>query len=116
MAGGAGRGHGADTCVPALVPRLAGGQSQHPLTIPMSSLAHIVLPRSPHLWKDPDTFRPERFAERFENPAFEGRWAGYDPELQGNSLYPNEVASDFALLPFGKSCRLTGLSTAPPAT
>nr|AGK38421.1 CYP97B1 [Parachlorella kessleri] len=63
------------------------------------------LHRSPHLWKDPDTFRPERFAERFENPAFEGRRAGYDPELQGNSLYPNEVASDFALLPFGGGIR-----------
>lgn len=40
-------------------------------------------------------------AERFENPAFGGAWAGYNPDAQGASLYPNEVSSDFAFLPFG---------------
>lgn len=63
------------------------------------------LHRSPHLWKDPDEFRPERFGERFENPGFGGKWAGYNPESQGSSLYPNEVASDFAFLPFGGGMR-----------
>ncbi|KAK9809041.1 hypothetical protein WJX72_008327 [[Myrmecia] bisecta] len=63
------------------------------------------LHRSPHLWKDPDTFRPERFSERFSNPAYEGRWAGYRPEAQGSSQYPNEVAADFAFLPFGGGSR-----------
>eukprot|EP00887_Chlorella_sp_A99_P005162 scaffold40.g5162.t1 len=43
--------------------------------------------------------------ERRENPAFEGAWAGYNPLLQGTSLYPNEVASDFAFLPFGGGIR-----------
>ncbi len=61
--------------------------------------------RSPHLWKDPDTFRPERFSETNTNPAFEGRWAGYRPEAQGSSLYPNEVAADFAFIPFGGGAR-----------
>ncbi len=35
------------------------------------------LHRSPHLWKDPDAFRPERFSEPHSNPAFNGKWAGY---------------------------------------
>ena len=61
--------------------------------------------RSPHLWKDPDTFTPERFSETNSNAAFEGRWAGYRPEAQGSSLYPNEVAADFAFIPFGGGAR-----------
>lgn len=59
------------------------------------------LHRSPYLWRDPDDFRPERFKETFSNPDFEGTWAGYRPSAQGNALYPNEVASDFAFIPFG---------------
>lgn len=59
------------------------------------------LHRSPHLWKDPNEFRPERFQETFSNDAFDGAWAGYRPSAQGSALYPNEVASDFAFIPFG---------------
>jgi len=62
------------------------------------------LHRSPYLWKEPDAFRPERFSEANANPEFK-EWAGYDPEKQGSSLYPNEVASDFAFLPFGGGIR-----------
>jgi cytochrome P450 len=62
------------------------------------------LHRSPHLWKDPDAFRPERFNEENSNPSFK-EWEGYNPEKQGSSLYPNEVASDFAFLPFGGGIR-----------
>lgn len=33
-------------------------------------------------------------------------WEGYRPELVGSSsLYPNEVASDFAFIPFGGGAR-----------
>lgn len=63
------------------------------------------LHHSPHLWKDPEAFRPERFSERFENPAFNGAWAGYNPEAQGSVMYPNEIAGDFGFLPFGGGSR-----------
>ena len=63
------------------------------------------LHHSPHLWKDPEEFRPERFSERFENPAFNGAWAGYNPEAQGSAMYPNEIAADFGFLPFGGGSR-----------
>ncbi len=34
------------------------------------------LHHSPHLWKDPEAFRPDRFAETNSNAAFGGKWAG----------------------------------------
>ena len=36
---------------------------------------------------------------KFTNPKIEG-WNGYDPELV-TGLYPNEVATDYAYVPFG---------------
>ncbi len=32
-------------------------------------------------------------------------WEGYKPELLGSNLYPNEVVSDFAFIPFGGGAR-----------
>lgn len=62
------------------------------------------LHRSPALWKDAERFEPERFDEPYTNPDLPG-WAGYNPEAQGSSMYPNEVSSDFAFLPFGGGSR-----------
>ena len=39
------------------------------------------------------------------NDAHAGSWAGYRPSAQGSSLYPNEVSSDFAFIPFGGGAR-----------
>lgn len=91
-------------CNPIAVLCAEGAPSPDPLPSPPLPWTPLLAPslRSPYLWKDPDAFRPERFSEKFENPDFGGKWAGYNPELQGSSLYPNEVASDFALLPFGE--------------
>jgi cytochrome P450 len=63
------------------------------------------LHHSPHLWKDPEAFRPGRFSEQFSNPAFNGEWAGYRPDSSPGAMYPNEITSDFAFLPFGGGAR-----------
>ncbi|XP_010532498.1 PREDICTED: cytochrome P450 97B3, chloroplastic [Tarenaya hassleriana] len=58
------------------------------------------LHRSPYFWDSPDDFEPERFLRKRESDGIEG-WAGFDPSRSPGALYPNEVISDFALLPFG---------------
>lgn len=63
-------------------------------------LAIYNLHRSEDFWENPDTFDPDRFDRPFQNKGVEG-WAGFDPELLKGQMYPNEVASDFAYLPFG---------------
>jgi cytochrome P450 len=59
---------------------------------------------SPDVWENPATFDPTRF----ERPAPGDparNWKGYDPTKVGSSLFPNEMASDFAFVPFGGGAR-----------
>ena len=60
--------------------------------------------RDGRFWPNPDQFEPERFTRPYSNPDIPD-WAGYDPKKWEGKLYPNEVASDFAFMPFGGGAR-----------
>ncbi|KAL3646192.1 hypothetical protein CASFOL_011372 [Castilleja foliolosa] len=57
------------------------------------------LHRSPYFWDKPNDFEPERF--QVPKPSQVEGWAGFDPSRSPGALYPNEIISDFAFLPFG---------------
>ena len=61
------------------------------------------LHRSEDLWDEPLRYNPDRWAAAFQNEAVEG-WKGFRPE-RINGLYPDEMATDFAFLPFGGGAR-----------
>ncbi|XP_059452203.1 cytochrome P450 97B2, chloroplastic [Corylus avellana] len=72
-------------------------------TIPAGTdifLSVYNLHRSPYFWDRPHEFEPERFLVQKESEGIEG-WAGFDPSRSPGALYPNEIISDFAFLPFG---------------
>lgn len=57
------------------------------------------LHRSPYFWDNPNDFEPERF--QVQKLSQVDGWAGFDPSRSPGALYPNEIISDFAFLPFG---------------
>ena len=66
-------------------------------------LALYNIHRSNDYWENPDVYDPERFLRPFSN-ANRPEWEGYKPNIN-SQLYPNEVHSDFAFLPFGAGSR-----------
>lgn len=57
------------------------------------------LHRSPELWENPEKYDPTRWEREFSNKGIKD-WEGYNPD-KISGLYPNEIAADFAFLPFG---------------
>jgi len=62
------------------------------------------LHRDEKYWPNPNTYDPDRFKRKYTNPDIPG-WAGYDPDGWKSQLYPNEIASDYAFIPFGAGPR-----------
>jgi cytochrome P450 len=60
--------------------------------------------RDERFWPEPDTFDPMRWTRAYKNPEVP-EWEGYDPAKWANKLYPNEISTDFAYLPFGGGAR-----------
>ena len=59
--------------------------------------------RSESFWVEPNRYNPDRFASNFSNPS-QPAWGGYSVGA-GSQLYPNEIHSDFAFMPFGGGTR-----------
>ena len=63
------------------------------------------LHRSEELWgENSEVFDPTRWERDYTNENIEG-WQGYNSSKIGGGLYPNEITSDFAFLPFGGGAR-----------
>lgn len=63
------------------------------------------LHRAPEYWENPEKYDPTRWERPFKNPGIKG-WGGYDPDKMSEfALYPNEIAGDYAFLPFGAGKR-----------
>lgn len=67
-------------------------------------MAVYSIHRDERFWPEPDKFDPMRFTRPYKNPDIPA-WEGFDPARWEGKLYPNEVAADFAFLPFGGGAR-----------
>jgi cytochrome P450 len=67
-------------------------------------MAIYSLHRDERFWPEPDKFDPLRFTRHYKNPDIPD-WNGFDPTKWEQKLYPNEIAADFAFLPFGGGAR-----------
>ena len=79
-----------------------GGREAHVIRGMDMFIAIYNIHRDERFWPNPNQFDPDRFTRPYSNPDIPD-WAGYDPTKW--TLYPNEVASDFAFLPFGGGAR-----------
>mmetsp|Transcript_12918 Transcript_12918/g.27429 ORF Transcript_12918/g.27429 Transcript_12918/m.27429 type:complete len:688 (+) Transcript_12918:153-2216(+) len=90
---------------PDIVPKGGGARQATVLRGMDVFMATHSLHRDARYWEDPNTFNPDRFLKAYHNPSIP-EWKGYDPERwRHKSLYPDEVASDFAFVPFGGGAR-----------
>ena len=63
------------------------------------------LHRAPEYWDNPEKYDPTRWERSFKNPGIKD-WGGYNPDkISDSMLYPNEITSDYAFLPFGAGKR-----------
>ena len=88
-----------------VIPAVGEGREEVPLLRGSDIFIAVYnLHRSDKYWDQPDTFDPERFLRPFTNPDVP-EWKGFNPDLWKGQWYPNEVAADFAFLPFGAGPR-----------
>ena len=83
-----------------------GGNGNRKIFIPKGTdvfISTFNIHRSEEFWKNPLEYDPERFLVPHSNPA-QAHWGGYTP-FSEKQLYPNEVNSDFAFMPFGAGMR-----------
>lgn len=81
-----------------------GGSTAHVIRGMDIFLPLYSIHRDERFWPKPNDFDPMRFTRPYTNPDVPG-WAGFDPTKWEGSLYPTELAADFAYLPFGGGAR-----------
>lgn len=81
-----------------------GGREAHVMRGMDIFMAVYNVHRDERFWPNPNQFDPMRFTRPYKNPDVPD-WQGFDPAKWANKLYPNEIASDFAFIPFGAGPR-----------